>query len=188
MALLNITDASGRQWQYQLPPHTLCTIGRAPDNIVTLNDPMVSRYHAHIRYENNRFVIVDGVLVGDQVKRSVNKVFVNGRAQEECVLANGDTVTIGKSQLKFLQPKEELVTSLSYDDARLGRTQVAIGARDVIQKALTSTPGAPSTAQQMAGLQRKADILALLYELSQTLGSVLDLETIFTKATDIMFR
>ena len=49
MALLKITDASGRQWQYILTPQAICTIGRAPDNMVVLDDPRASRYHAHIK-------------------------------------------------------------------------------------------------------------------------------------------
>ncbi len=188
MTLLNITDASGRQWHHPLAQQMLCTIGRAPDNSVTLDDPMVSRYHAHIKFTNNQFVLVDGVLVNGEVKRSVNKVLINGQPQLEHVLTDGDVVTIGKSQLRFEHPKEEFIASLNYDDVRLGRTQVAIGARDVIRKALTSSADAPATNQQLAGLQRKADILSLLYELSQTLGSVFNLETIFNKATDIIFR
>ncbi len=188
MALLHITDADGQQWQYLLQPENICIIGRAPDNSVTLNEPMVSRYHAHITFRDNRFVIVDGVIANGELKPSINKVFVNGQPQTECALTDGDLVTIGKSVLRFEQPKEKLVVSLNYDDERMGRTQVAIGAQEVIRKALISSAGAPATSQQLAALQRKADILALLYEMSQTLGSVFDLETIFDKATDIVFR
>lgn len=188
MALLHITDASGREWQYDLTPQSTCTIGRAPDNCVTLNDPMASRHHAHIKYQDNRFVIVDGVVVNEEVKRSINKVMLNGKPQNEHALVDGDLITIGRSQLRFEQPlKEE--AGPSYDDLRLGHTQVAIGAYDVIRKALnTGAPAAPSGEQVLTALQHKANILALLYEMSQTLGSVFDLETIFEKATDIIFR
>ena len=37
-------------------------------------------------------------------------------------------------------------------------------------------------------LQRKANILSALYEMSKTLGSEFNLETIFAKATDVIFR
>src|SRR5947209_14776201 len=46
MAILHITDASGRAWQLPLSPQDVCTIGRAPDNRAVLNDPRASRYHA----------------------------------------------------------------------------------------------------------------------------------------------
>ncbi|HEV7376594.1 MAG TPA: FHA domain-containing protein, partial [Pyrinomonadaceae bacterium] len=77
MALLKITDASGRQWQYNLVSQTLCTIGRAPDNTIVLDDPRASRHHAHIRFDDSLYTIVDGVVMNGQVKRSANKVFVN---------------------------------------------------------------------------------------------------------------
>jgi pSer/pThr/pTyr-binding forkhead associated (FHA) protein len=53
MAFLKITDASGRQWQYSFQPLAVCTIGRAPDNAVVLDDPRASRYHAHIKSADN---------------------------------------------------------------------------------------------------------------------------------------
>jgi adenylate cyclase len=164
-------------------------IGRAPDNHVTLNDPMVSRYHAHIKFEGQHFMIIDGALVGGEIKRSSNKIFINGQPQAEHVLTDGDQISIGQSELRFEQGPEEPVGAwANYDDARLGRTQVVIGARDVIRQAMTSSAGKPANVQQMAALQRKAEILTLLYEMSQALGSVFDLDTLFQKATDIIFR
>jgi len=53
MAQLKITDASGRQWQFSFVPQAVCTIGRAPDNTVVLDDPRASRYHAHIKHNDN---------------------------------------------------------------------------------------------------------------------------------------
>src|SRR6266849_7167180 len=43
MAFLKITDASGRQWQYDFVPLSVCSIGRAPDNTIVLDDPRASR-------------------------------------------------------------------------------------------------------------------------------------------------
>jgi hypothetical protein len=60
MALLKITDASGRQWEYPLT-NAPCTIGRAPDNTVVLDDPRASRYHAHIKPgDDGTFTMIDG--------------------------------------------------------------------------------------------------------------------------------
>ena len=41
---------------------------------------------------------------------------------------------------------------------------------------------------ELQTLRRKADILAMLYELTRTFNSVFDLKTIFDKATDVTFR
>ena len=58
MALLKITDASGRQWQYNFPAQGVCNIGRAPDNAVVIDDPRASRYHAHIKSEDGQLPLL----------------------------------------------------------------------------------------------------------------------------------
>ena len=75
MALLRITDASGREWQLPLSPQGVCTLGPAPDNSAVLNDPRASRHHAHVKFRNGSYVIADGSVDG---KLSANHVFVNG--------------------------------------------------------------------------------------------------------------
>jgi adenylate cyclase len=192
MALLKITDASGRQWEYNLATQAPCTIGRAPDNCVVLDDPRASRHHAHIRSENSSFTIVDGYYAGGQLRRSANKVFINGEPRFEHQLNNGDRVTIGASTLRFEQQQEEREPDVKYDDKPLGHTQLLISANDVMTTVLRQKPAtaaSPTTRdKEIEALQRKADILAVLYELSRTLGSEFDLQAIFAKATDIIFR
>ena len=192
MAHLKITDASGRQWQFSFTPQTTCTIGRAPDNTVVLDDPRASRYHAHINAaENGTFTIVDGAVVNGQLRRSANKVFINGEPRFDQQLKNGDRITIGASTLRFEQPAEERTTDVRYDDKPLGHTQLLISANDVMSTVLRSKEEVPPSAQRdkvLEALQRKANILSALYEMSKTLGSVFDLNAIFEKATDIIFR
>jgi adenylate cyclase len=188
MAVLKIIDASGRQWDYVLHPHDMCTIGRAPDNCIVLDDPRTSRHHAHIKQSNNTFTIVDGVLVGTQLRRSANKVFINNEASQEHVLKDGDRITIGGSTLRFALPSQEPKADLSYDDKPLGHTQLLISANDVLNSVLRSKPATTTRDKEIEALQRKANILAEMYEMSKTLGSVFDLNAIFAKATDIIFR
>src|SRR5882672_933102 len=197
MALLKITDASGRQWEYSLLPHGICTIGRAPDNTVVLDVPRASRYHAHVKSaEDGTFTLVDGAMINGELRRSANKVFVNGGAHFEQPLKNGDRVTIGASALRFEQRAEERTTDVRYDDKPLGHTQLVVSANDVMETVLhskasegvaTSASG-PARDKVLEALQRKANILSALYEMSKTLGSVFDLEAIFAKATDVIFR
>jgi adenylate cyclase len=194
MALLKITDASGRQWQYNFLPGTACTIGRAPDNAVVIDDPRASRYHAHIKSAaEGSFTIVDGALINGQLRRSANKVFINGEPRYEHQLKNGDRVTIGASTLRFEQTVEERTSEVRYDDKPLGHTQLLISANDVMSTVLRPNTGEVTTASPerdkvLEALQRKANILSALYEMSKTLGSVFDLDAIFAKATDIIFR
>ena len=194
MAHLKITDASGRQWQYSFMPQGVCTIGRAPDNAVVLDDARASRYHAHIKSsEDGSLTIVDGAVINGQPRRSANKVFINGEPHYEYQLTNGDRVTIGASTLRFEQPAEERTTEVRYDDKPLGHTQLLISANDVMTTVLHGKPDAgmaasPARDKVLESLQRKANILSALYEMSRTLGSVFDLDAIFAKATDIIFR
>src|SRR5712691_4243212 len=172
MALLKTTDASGRQGEYQLNSQAPCMIGRAPDNQIVLDDPRASRHHAHIKAtDDGSFMIVDGVMVNGQIKRSANHVFVNGEQKFEHPLKDGDRVTIGASTIRFEQPQEERTADLSYDDKPLGHTQLLMSAKDVLST-----------------VQRKANIRAELYEMSKALGSGFDLDKIVKKATDIIFR
>ncbi|HJT29692.1 MAG TPA: adenylate/guanylate cyclase domain-containing protein [Pyrinomonadaceae bacterium] len=192
MAHLKITDASGRQWQFSFLPNVACTIGRAPDNTVVLDDPRASRYHAHINHsDNGNFTIVDGAVINGQLRRSANKVFINGEPRFEQQLKNGDRITIGASTLRFEQPIEERTTDVRYDDKPLGHTQLLISANDVMSTVLRSKEEVSAPQQRdkvLEALQRKANILSALYEMSKTLGSVFDLNAIFEKATDIIFR
>jgi adenylate cyclase len=193
MALLKITDASGRQWQHNLLSQGVCTIGRAPDNAVVLDDPRASRYHSHIKLsEDGTFTIIDGAVINGQLRRSANRVFINGEANYERQLKNGDRITIGASTLRFEQPPEERTTEVRYDDKPLGHTQLLISANDVVSSVITSKPEIVTTTSQrdkvLETLQRKANILSALFEMSKTLGSVFDLTAIFDKATDIIFR
>ena len=64
------------------------TIGRAPDNLVVINHPMISRYHAVIDRIGTRYMLRD--------LRSVNGVFVNNeRIDRECWLKENDEIKIG---------------------------------------------------------------------------------------------
>ncbi len=193
MAQLKVTDASGRQAQHPLNSRTTCMIGRAPDNQIVLDDPRASRHHAHVKFDDEgSFMIVDGVVVNGQLKRSANKVFVNGEQKFEHLLKDGDRITIGASTLRFEQPKEERTADLSYDDKPLGHTQLLMSAKDVLTTVLkqaesSATAGAPRD-KVLESLQRKANILSELYEMSKALGSGFDLDRIFKMATDIIFR
>ncbi|HEX8191074.1 MAG TPA: adenylate/guanylate cyclase domain-containing protein [Pyrinomonadaceae bacterium] len=194
MALLHITDAGGRAWQLPLSPQGVCTIGRAPDNRVVLNDPRASRYHAHVMFRDGAYVLFDGSLDG---KRSANHVFVNGEQRLEHPLRDGDSVQIGASRLRLdLSDERKKEPEARFEDRPLGGTQLLVSANDVIRAALSARPSAaPGTAErsfanalnaELEDLRGKARILALLYEMSKTLGSVFDLDPIFEKACEVI--
>jgi adenylate cyclase len=84
---------------------------------------------------------------------------------------------------------EQPTTGVNYDDAPLGHTQVLISANEIIgRQSNLSLESAIATPEEVKDLRRKAKILALLFEMSKTLGTVFDLKEIFEKATDLIFR
>src|SRR5256885_9286628 len=197
MAFLKVTDASGRQAQQQLNARTTYTIGRAPDNHVVLDDPRASRHHAHIKTnDDGSFMVIDGIVTNGQIKRSANKVYVNGEQKFEHQLRDGDRGPIGASTLNFEQAKEERTADLSYDDKPLGHTQLLMSAKDVLNTVLRQSDPSltmgvttvPRGDKVLESLQRKANILGEIYEMSKALGAGFDLDKIFKMATDIIFR
>lgn len=208
-ATLEITEATGRTWKARVTPEKNWTIGRAKDNDIVLNDRRVSRKHAFITFDANEFKLVDGAIEGGQLVRSVNHVFVNGNVVLEHKLVEGDVFTIGESTLAFRLAKEtikpatadllplrspsqvgiEKPKTVSFDDAPMGHTQVAISVNELMgPRSNLSLESAVVTPEEVKDLRRKAKILELLYEMSKTLGTVLELDELFERATDLIFR
>lgn len=99
------------------------TIGRHGGCSLRLNDPCVSRYHAEILKEEDRFKLVD--------TKSKSGVLVNGIKVESSVLNHGDRIQFGGSsfpEIIFLMRAEtaEQISSLSsgvvsISDSRVGK-------------------------------------------------------------------
>lgn len=199
-SILKITEATGNSWDFELAPDATYSIGRAKENDIVLNDRRVSRHHAHVAFDGGNFKIVDGHFANGEIKRSVNRVFVNGIPHLDKTLEQGDLITIGESRLIFNAlddaPQVEteagnanVPTGVNFDDQPLGHTQLLISAREIIGKhsnlSLEAEMVSPSEIKE---LRRKAQILEMLYEMSKSLGSIFDLKEIFVRATDLIFR
>lgn len=192
--ILIVTDIEGKQTTFDLPTSGICKIGRAKDNDIVLDDRRVSRYHAHIKADEQGFTIVDGFFVDGELKRSVNQVFINGVQYYEKKLEDGDVITIGSNRLEFKIVKENIAietsgNDIAFEDQPLGQTQFYISARDIIEKHSGGLPEKEEfSAEEVKILRRKAEILRMFYEMSKMLSTVFDLKEIFAKATDLIFR
>ncbi len=69
------------------------TIGSVPGNTIVLNDPGVSRKHIGIRRSQAGFELAD---LG-----STNGVYVNGHRVPTKILAAGDIMRVGSSEMVF---------------------------------------------------------------------------------------
>jgi predicted component of type VI protein secretion system len=69
------------------------TIGRQPDNLLRIDNPIVSGHHAKIFWENNHYVLEDN--------ESFNATYLNDRRISRAVLSDGDVIVIGKHRIEF---------------------------------------------------------------------------------------
>jgi len=92
MAKLIITDAEGATREFPLDKERV-SIGRHPDNDISLNDKAVSGRHAVI------ITILRDSFLEDL--NSTNGTQVNGKQIAKHPLSNGDTVSIGRNTLKY---------------------------------------------------------------------------------------
>jgi adenylate cyclase len=207
-AILKINEASGKMREVELLPESSYSIGRAKENDIVLNDRRVSRKHAQIIGDRGQYKVIDGYFENGEIKRSINRVFVNGLPSFEKILVPGDVVTIGETTLEFRKAIDEKSNSpdlqevavgeneltkpekaLNYDDKPLGHTQVLISASEIIgRRSNLSIETSIATPEEIKNLRRKAKMLELLYEMSRLLGTVFDLKEIFERATDLVFR
>jgi hypothetical protein len=72
---------------------SVITVGRHPDSNLVLADPNVSRNHAEIRPQGDRYVVAD---LG-----STNGTRVNGVRVNTQVLNDGDEITFGNTRMRF---------------------------------------------------------------------------------------
>jgi predicted component of type VI protein secretion system len=75
------------------------TIGRQPDNLLRIDNPIVSGHHARIFWENNEYVLEDN--------DSFNGTYLNNRSVSRAVLSDGDVIVIGKHRIEFHSGEEK---------------------------------------------------------------------------------
>jgi FHA domain len=165
-------------------------IGRSPACPVVIPDPMISREHAEIRYENGAFTIAD---LG-----SSHGTVVNGQPVKHAPLFDGTVIRVGHSELTFHLAQEAEPTALV--GAGGLRTMAApLAAPPRVQTgAPPAQPGAPAmapaTAAKKAGGKRAwligcaiALVIALcgcaaVVVLSMTAGLPFGLDAAFNQA------
>jgi hypothetical protein len=92
-AELIVLDESGKPRERISLTRTPITIGRLSTNDVVISDSNVSRRHAELRQDGDRWTLVD---LG-----STNGSVVNGKLAKEHPLSNGDRISFGTSELEY---------------------------------------------------------------------------------------
>ncbi len=91
-------------------PQGKTTIGRGVDNDIVLTDISVSRKHVVVERRDNIYFVCD--------LSSGNGTFINGRDRDgEILIVNGDTFTIGKTEILFEGPEaqDEMLSTNTWD-------------------------------------------------------------------------
>ncbi len=117
MARLYVSAPSGQKGIYELTKPVI-SIGRGNANDLVLNSEKVSRFHAVVRHDGNRYVIAD--------RGSTNGVDVNhARIAGDHVLTSEDVIRIGDYTLRF----EEGGTR----EIRIAKANIASTLNDVLK-------------------------------------------------------
>jgi len=70
------------------------TLGRQLENDIVFHEEFLSRFHAEIVYENEKYVLYD--------KDSTSGTFVNGKQIHRCVLNSGDLISLANIYIMFV--------------------------------------------------------------------------------------
>jgi pSer/pThr/pTyr-binding forkhead associated (FHA) protein len=97
-ARLTISSAEGAEREFELRGEA--SIGRAPDNLIRINDALVSQYHAVIERRDDSFYLID---LGSTNGTTVNDEPVAGARK----LSRGDMISIGGVATVAFQPDED---------------------------------------------------------------------------------
>jgi pSer/pThr/pTyr-binding forkhead associated (FHA) protein len=96
------------------------TLGRQLENDIVFHEDFLSRFHAAIVLENDKYVLYD--------KESTSGTFVNGRKIDRCVLNSGDLISLANIYIMFVNnnPKiagKSLSTTQSLQKGGLGKQE-----------------------------------------------------------------
>lgn len=73
---------------------TVTMLGRQFENDIVFHEEFLSRFHAEIVHENDKYVLYD--------KDSTSGTFVNGRKVDRCVLNSGDLISLANIYIMFV--------------------------------------------------------------------------------------
>ena len=73
---------------------SVTTMGRQFGNDIVFHEDFLSRLHAEIVHEDNKYILYD--------KESTSGTFVNGRKIDQCVLNSGDLISLANILVMFV--------------------------------------------------------------------------------------
>lgn len=183
--LFPLEKNSALQEEYTLSSNIM-TIGRHPNNTISVPQEAISRHHAKIEFQDGAFYIVD--------LNSSNGTMVNSQRITRHELKEGDIITMGDLEFGFSwlsakeresDKKEDSTVSLLPQEQAGNQFTTILTA-----KPSDSTPlpiGAESGIATKAELIKANMRLATLYRLSDMLRDAKDRQTILERVLNLIF-
>jgi signal transduction histidine kinase/pSer/pThr/pTyr-binding forkhead associated (FHA) protein len=184
LARLLVIKGADEGKQFELAPGTV-TVGRDATNGIRLHDTEVSRRHCEFQAGPDQVVLQD--------KNSANGTFVNSNKVSEAVLRPGDHILIGQTVLVFSAAMAETPE----DGGDLAEKISLITRHDLelssaIVKTISDTEGSRILSQpekaKTPWLRTALANLAIMYEASQAVSHILDINDLLARILELVFR
>jgi len=171
----------GKQFDLVEP---VASIGRDASNEIRLHDTEVSRRHAEVRRGDIGVTIAD---VG-----SANGTFVNNQRIEEVELAAGDHIAIGQTVLVYSTGQSD-ATAHSGELAQKIKmiTKADVELSSAIIKSIGEGEGSrifTHPEKNSPWLQGALANLTIMYEASQAISHILDIDELLNRILELIFR
>ncbi|HMC66327.1 MAG TPA: FHA domain-containing protein, partial [Gemmataceae bacterium] len=171
----------GKQFELTEP---VVGVGRDSANGVRLHDTEVSRRHAEFQQVNGGYRLVD---IG-----SANGSFVNNQSVKDAVLQSGDHIQIGQSILVYSAGRTAAPGESDLADRISMITRQDVELSSAIVKTIGEAEGSRILSQpEKAGtawLQTALANLRVMYEASQAVSHILDLDELLERIMELIFR
>ncbi len=183
MARLLVIKGADEGKQFQLAEPVI-VVGRDATSAIRLHDTEVSRRHAEFRKTEQGYTLVD---VG-----SVNGTFVNNERVTEAVLQAGDQIAIGQSVLVYgtsLASTAAAAGNLAEQISLITRGDLEISS--AIIRTVAEGEGSRILTQpdkHSPWLKTALANLAIMYEASQAVSHILDLNQMLGRVLELVFR
>ena len=180
--LFPLSSCEGLESEYILNKDVI-TIGRHPNNNISVQQEAVSRHHAKIEIRDKSFHLLD--------LNSSNGTFVNGKRIKSHRLRENDIVALGDVEFGYSRrPKQEREAEEEEE------TTVSLVPQDESNSTILSTkrtdstplPLVETTAEDKAELIKANMRLATLYRMSDLLRDAKDRQTILERVMNLIFE
>jgi signal transduction histidine kinase/pSer/pThr/pTyr-binding forkhead associated (FHA) protein len=171
----------GKQFELTQP---LLGVGRDATNPLRLHDTEVSRRHAEFRQSDNDYRLVD---IG-----SANGTFVNNQLVKDALLRTGDHIQIGQTIMVYSSVRNEsqVASNLAERISMISRPDVELSS--AIIKTIAESEGSRILSRpEQAGtawLKTSLANLGIMYETSQAVSHILDLDQLLAHILDLIFK